>query len=708
MSNMFPRTTRRSQLFLMLLGSAALAACGGGGGGGGTSGGPPINPAAAPNVPVTVAGNPADGDKVLRFYNSSLNITPPQVFDSGSNEGIDYDATATLVQAGDDMAGFSGLRFFNLPTVRTGDGAAFNAAVDREIDLSGGMVVGKGIEILDELGRIIVADIGTPALQVFSSTAGQGAAALASIPLANAAWDIKYDTANDRLYAALTNGTLAIFDNFSADLSASATASRTLTPVDAMDTQVSANFHGIDFIGGSSNTVIVSDVGAITAGDGARDDGALFVFTDDGMVDGNVAPADYRRVAGTDTLLGNPVDLIQVDGVVLVAEKANNQILAFNTVATEGSGNVEPDFNLANTAPESLAVSDRGTGLPADATDIDTATAIANVAVTSNPAPMTTAVGGVVTGPGDGNGIISFLSAADLSSQGSFDANDGSGVNTDFRSLENIQFDAAGDAYVVFDTGNQTGPANTGVLVLNRLSSRDGGSTDAPNTDREITGANSALTGGRGIEVVQSRGVMIVADFGGSAIRVYGLQAGPSDDFAPLFSTTDVGSGSVWDLDYDPTSDTLFAAGTMGELLVYRNYLATAAATGGDVAPIATRLNSDSMATSNLHGIVHVAASNQLIVSDVGDAADADDGLIYVVANANATTPTVTATITGPSADTLGNPVDLAYDGTALFVAEKSDGMVYRYTGILAASSGALEPAHAVAVTAPESISLDR
>lgn len=702
MANMFPRTARRSQLFLTGLACAALAACGGGGSGGGAGADGPGDTAAAPNVPVTVAGNPADGDKVLRFYNNSLNSSTPLVFDSGSNEGIDYDPTATLVQAGDDMAGFVGLRFFNLPTVRTGDSAAFDPVVDREIDLSGDGITGKGIEILDDRGRVIVADIGTPALQVFSSTAGQGAAPLVSIPLANAAWDIKYDTDNDRLYAALTNGTLAIFDDFSNDISATATASRTLTPVDEADTQVSDNFHGIDFVPGASNTVIVSDVGAVTTGDGAGDDGALFVFTDDGVVDGNVPPSDYRRIAGPATLLGNPVDLIQIDDSTVIAEKANGRILSFDGLATAGSGDLAPDFTLANTAPESLAVSDRGTSLPADATDIDTATAVTNVAVTSNPAPETTAVGGIVTGPGDDNGIISFLSAADLSTQGSFDANAGTGAGTDFRSLENIQFDAAGDAYVVFDTGNQTGAANTGILVLNRLSRRDGGSTDAPNTDREITGANSALTGGRGIEIVQTRGVMIVADFAGSAIRAYGLQAGPGDDFEPLFSTTEVGSGSVWDLDYDPASDTLFAAGTTGELLVYDNYLANA----GEVTPSATTLNSESMA-SNLHGIVHIAASNQLIVSDVGDAGNADDGLIYVLDNASGT-PTVTATISGPAANPFGNPVDLAYDGTALFVADKADGMVYRYENILSAGDGSLEPAHSVAITAPESISLDR
>ena len=225
---------------------------------------------------------------------------------------------------------------------------------------------------------------------------------------------------------------------------------------------------------------------------------------------------------------------------------------------------------------------------------------------------------------------------------------------------------------------------------------------DLPNTDRDILGAGSELVAPKGVEIVQSAGIMLVADAGGDgAIQAFALNVGGGDELEPLFSTTEVGSGTVWDLDYDPDSDTLFAAGTTGELLVYADYLDN----DGDVTPTATRLNSDAMATSNLHGIVHIG-NDTVIASDVANPDGAvEDGLIYVVSDASGT-PTVTATITGPAGDALNNPVDLAFDGTSLFVAEKVDGMVYRYDSILSATDGSLEPDAMAEITAPESVAL--
>ena len=693
---MIPRTNRRPtvQTATALLSAAVLAACSGGSGsspvGGGNGNG---GNAAAPNVPVTVATNVAGQPGSTQFFVTTLNNPPTGTLTTGTNEGIDYDATTALIQAGDSgdvTDGFTGLRFFSLANARSG---GFNAAADRQIASAGG----KGIEIIDSLGRVIVANVAGSTLDVYSTTAGPGATPV-EISTSAAPWDLVYDTLNDRLYVALTDGTLAIYDEFAADIdNAMVTASRTLTPVDDMDTQVSANFHGIDVRPGSQTAVIVSDVGAITSGAGAGADGALFRFTDDGMINGNVPPSGYYMVAGDQTLLGNPVDLFVSGTTTVVAEKTNDLILVFNGFTeTTGIENIAPDFQRAVTKPESITISDLATALPADNTDLTTPAG--TVFVTSNPAPVE--VAGNVIGPDpQDNAQITFLNN-DLTVAGSFDANVGTGTGTDFRSTENIQIDVAGHAYVTFDTGNQTGPANTGIMVLNLLANRDGGSAEVVSIDRDIEGANTALASPKGIEIIQSSGIALVADTGGNAIRAFSLQAGSGDGVQPLFSTTEVGSGSVWDVDYDPATDTLFAAGTTGELLVYADYIANA----GDVTPTATLLNSTA-ATTNLHGIAHIG-NNTVIVSDVGDAGNADDGLIYVVDVSG--TPSVNITISGPVDDALGNPVDIAYDGTSLFVAEKSDGMVYRFDSILSAIDGSLEPDASVAVVAAESVALVR
>lgn len=701
MTSMITRTHRspKLQTATALVSAAVLAACSGGSGSSPVDG--PGDVGGAPNLPVTVASNVSGTPGSAQFFTASLNNPATSTLTTGSNEGVAYDATATLVQAGDNgdiTGGVTGLRFFSLPNAR---GGAFNALVDREIDLSGGNFGGKGIEIIDSLGRIIVANNAGSSIDVFSTTAGPGAAALAQLTLSSPPWDVAYDTTNDRLYVAVTDGTVAIYDDFAANVDdATTTPDRTITPVDDMDVQVSANMHGIAIREGSTSAITVSDVGAITSGDGAGTDGALFRINDDGMLDGNVPPSGYYMVTGDQTLLGNPVDLTLSGTTVIVAEKANNLMLAFNRF-TPGSGiaNIAPDFQREATRPESVTPSNLGLALPVDNTDITTGAG--TVYVTSNPAPQTVPMVGTFVAPGTDNATVTFLDAADLSESGTFDANEGAGTEMDFRSTENIQIDTAGNAYISFDTANQTGAENTGIVVINLLASRAGGADELMNTDRDMAGASSELISPKGVEIVQSNGIMLIADVGGNAIRAYSLHAGGGDDFAPLFSTTEVGSGSVWDIDYDPATDTLFAAGTAGELLVYADYLASA----GDVTPTATRLNSDAMATSNLHGIAHIGG-NALIVSDVGDAANADDGLIYVVDASG--TPTVTRTVSGPADDALGNPVDLAYDGTSLFVAEKSDGMVYRFDSILSGDDGSLEPDAEAAVTAPESVALVR
>ena len=354
MPTMIPRTIRiPNALTLTAVASAAmLAACGNSGSTGGGAGAPG-NGGEAPNVPVTVATNVSGQPGTLEFYVSSLNNPATGTLTSGSNEGIDYDATATLIQAGDNgslMDGFTGLRFFTLPNTRSGQ---FNPIVDRQIDLSGMTFGGKGIEVIDSLGRIIVANNAASTLDVFSTTAGPGAMPLAQLMLDAAPWDSAYDTRNDRLYVALTDGTVAIYDDFAGNVDNGMTMpSRILTPVDDMDAKISVNMHGIAVREGNVSAIILSDVGAANAEQGAdfASDGALFRINDDGTLDGNVPPSGYYRVAGDQTLLGNPVDLTVSGTDVVVAEKTNDLVLTFSSFTrSSGMANLAPDAQRAVT-----------------------------------------------------------------------------------------------------------------------------------------------------------------------------------------------------------------------------------------------------------------------------------------------------------------------------------------------------------------------
>ncbi|HAW93529.1 TPA: hypothetical protein DCX24_12915, partial [Candidatus Azambacteria bacterium] len=112
-------------------------------------------------------------------------------------------------------------------------------------------------------------------------------------------------------------------------------------------------------------------------------------------------------------------------------------------------------------------------------------------------------------------------------------------------------------------------------------------------------------------------------------------------------------------------------------------------------------------APSNLHGIDYDFASDALIVSDVGSAADATDGKIYVLNNAGLASglTNVAVNISGDNS-ALGNPVDIMYSGQHLYVAEKSNNLVLRFDNILNSAGGNIAADASFAFTAPESVAI--
>ena len=645
-----------------------------------------------PNVSVVVANNVADSEGTVDVFAPNLNSRSGS-FTSGSNEGIAFDSTGTLFQAGDN-ATFTGLRVFANFASRA-DGSAYTAGFDRQLDGAGGLTggfAGKGIVVIDAIGRVVVADNAAGDIKLFSTTAGDGAVELAAITTAAAPWDVTYDAESDRLYAALVDGTVAIFDEFASDPTAG--PDRSIFPIDGEGTQLSVNFHGLAKVG---SQLVVTDVGDASA----ADDGQIFTLTDDGSVDGGIT-AD-ARIVGSRTRLGNPVDLVLTGRTAIVAEKANDLVLTFNDV-TSANGNVSPSYVRGQTKPESVALLMRSENLPADSSDINASDSVTAVVVSTNPTPPESPFPG---GTGDTGQIL--LLETDLSAEiGALDASAGGMLGTPARQLESIAVDTRGHAYVTYDNGS-AGADNTGVLVANRVGARAGTAADVPSTDRLVAGATSELNAPKGIELVQSLGLMLVADNGTPAISAYGLEA--DGDSAPVFTVTDVGSASIWDLDYDPANDRLFVAATDGAVLVYDDFAASAR---GDAGAMVSRTilpaSGGAQISVNLHGIVHVAESDQLILTDVGDAASAEDGQIFVIDNASSASGNVNVTVQILGDQTqLGNPVDVAFDGAAIFVAEKSNDVVLRYDDILSLSGTLNVAADAqIAVTKPESVSLTR
>ena len=66
----------------------------------------------------------------------------------------------------------------------------------------------------------------------------------------------------------------------------------------------------------------------------------------------------------------------------------------------------------------------------------------------------------------------------------------------------------------------------------------------------------------------------------------------------------------------------------------------------------------------------------------------------------------VTVRIAGATNTSLGNPVDIAFDGRNLYVAEKSNNALLRFDDILSHASGDVPWDFSLARTAPESVAL--
>lgn len=285
----------------------------------------------------------------------------------------------------------------------------------------------------------------------------------------------------------------------------------------------------------------------------------------------------------------------------------------------------------------------------------------------------------------------------------------GEGVLGEALSLEYICLKEEGTALLSFDVG-ATENAPGGLLVI------PGFREQSPGEARYIHGPTTGLDQPKGLVVDAELGVINVADFGTNTVKGFDIKA--EGDAAPLFNIADLGQTSEgeprqpWDLDVDAAQQRLFVATTDGVILVYNDYLLTQGEGGPDRVIVPT-LDGE-RASANLHGITYLSERDTLIVSDFGPAKDSDepgfdtDGKLFVIENASGANgdTEVKAQLAGPNSG-LGNPSDLTFDGSALYVGDKVLDAVLRFDDILSLS-GAVDPTPTGAVTVikPESLVL--
>ena len=296
---------------------------------GGGSGASPSGPG-APAGGFVVASNPGGaGASFIEVRTDDLG-TPGTVLQDVANEGTAFAPDGRLFQNG-DAEGRTGLFLIGE------DGGATRIAASP----------GKGLEFVDGPDLLASCDVTDAAADLKfhdPDATDPDAAPVATVDLPASCWDAFFDADAERLYLALTDGTLAILDDLGAD--DPTPVDRLVLPVDADGRALSTNLHGV-FV--EDGIVLVTDVGADTVG--PNSDGRLFVLDDaDGTLDG---PVETAFVGGPSTRLGNPVDAVLLDGRAIVAEKTGGALLVFDDVAN-AAGDVAPDYQTPFDAPESI------------------------------------------------------------------------------------------------------------------------------------------------------------------------------------------------------------------------------------------------------------------------------------------------------------------------------------------------------------------
>lgn len=676
--------TSQQKMKLSLLATAmvfALSACDGDDGTDGLNGADGVDGAPGQDgspgfaaATFLVANNGGDNRNTVTAVDQ--NASALSTVTTGANEGIVFTNKGSLVQAGDS----------DLPLLRTQ--CNFDAQADYMIskghEITGaatGLVNPKGIAFAENAGLVMVADFNGQKISVFGSQAAGNVEPIAEIMVSAKPWDLAYDEQSDRLFVALTDGTLAVYDNV-ASSSFAPTVMRSVVPSDTDGNQVSINLHGIVYEP-KSNRMVLSDVGDASV----ADDGQLFVIENVSSADGAVVPT--RVIGGASTQLGNPVDIILTGSDLRVAEKSNDAILVFSNIFNAESGDIAPTLSTPSVKPESLAELKELDEMKDASDDGITTMPIMGLSVSSNPSTDS-----------ETTGQVAQYSAVLSSELSSFDA----GI-----SIESAAFTATGDGVITFDdVDTSTG----GLLVINRLKTMRDGMTYSDSFDHMIVGSETGLIAPKGLDIASEAGVVFVADVNEStpAVRVFSPCA--SGNAAPLLTLEAADSARPWDVDYDPSTDSAYLALTNGSVAVFEEVMrrlqsGETVITGEDRLIVPASDGAAFEAPTNIHGIDYDSQSDSLVISDVGSAADATDGKLYVIpgaGNADGLTD-VSVNIAGPSS-MLGNPVDLMLSNGHVYVAEKSNGMILRFDNILNSASGDIAPTYSMMYPAPESVNV--
>lgn len=189
-----------------------------------------------------------------------------------------------------------------------------------------------------------------------------------------------------------------------------------------------------------------------------------------------------------------------------------------------------------------------------------------------------------------------------------------------------------------------------------------------------------------GIDLVDSRSLILVAnDF--ASIQGYAKNG----DGTTVFETSLTQIPK--DLDYEPSTDTLYVAQENGTVAIFRNFLAA------DPSLATPDVTLTIQSATSLSGIVYDAKNDSLLL--------AESNHVLVIKNVSSlSTGQVTPDIDITGGQTLLTiPMDIAYDGQNLYVSDFTNG-VLRFDNILTSAGGNVGPSAQHAIANPGRIGL--
>ena len=312
------------------------------------------NTAAMQSTKIYTSNN-ANGNITVFDFTDSQNVTPSTlVTTSTAADGVYFDSsTSNLFQASRSNNNLEGYADISDVTGSLSISTDFASTTDmqspREVAVNGNFYVVADNADVD-------ANPDTPDGRLFVYQFNGSSFSLRNtITTDFKLWGITF-IGND-LYAVVdADDELAMFSNF-----LNTTTNTTLSATKRVVVEGIVRTHGLTY-DAATDVMIMTDIGSAA---NTQDDGGFHVINNFMSVFANVANngtlalSNQTRIAGSNTAMGNPVDVAYdgATGIVYIAEAGNNggRLLAFNNVSA--GGNLTPFYNMDLAAASAVFLS---------------------------------------------------------------------------------------------------------------------------------------------------------------------------------------------------------------------------------------------------------------------------------------------------------------------------------------------------------------